>query len=69
MPRRPRFLAAAELAHSDVFHRLQRSERLGPAYNRLYEYKSWQDKTLIPALTGHTMSDDGKHWVINCARG
>ncbi len=42
------------------------SNVFGPAYNRLYEYKSWQDKSLVPALaTGHTMSADGKHWVIS----
>jgi ABC-type transport system substrate-binding protein len=46
------------------------SNVFGPAYNRLYEYKSWQDKSLIPALaTGHTMSDDGKHWVITLRQG
>ena len=46
------------------------SNAFGPAYNRLYEYKSWQDKTLIPALaTGHTMSDDGKHWVVTLRQG
>ena len=42
----------------------------GPAYNSLYEYRSWQDKTLVPALaTGHTMSDDGKHWVVTLRQG
>ncbi len=46
------------------------SNVFGPAYNRLYEYKSWQDKTLVPSLaTGHTMSDDGKHWVITLRQG
>ncbi|HEV2674751.1 MAG TPA: ABC transporter substrate-binding protein [Aliidongia sp.] len=46
------------------------SNIFGPAYNRLYEYRSWQDKTLIPALaTGHTMSDDGKHWVVALRQG
>lgn len=42
----------------------------GPAYNRLYEYVSWQDKRLAPALaTGHTVSADGKHWVITLRQG
>lgn len=46
------------------------SNILGPAYNRLYEYRSWQDKTLIPSLaTGHAMSDDGKHWVVTLRQG
>lgn len=46
------------------------SNIFGPAYNRLYEYRSWQDKTLEPALaTGHTMSDDGRHWVITLRPG
>ncbi len=46
------------------------SNVFGPAYNRLYEYKSWADKTLAPALaTGHTMSADGKHWVITLRQG
>lgn len=46
------------------------SNVFGPAYNRLYEYKSWEDKTLAPALaTGHTMSPDGKHWVITLRQG
>ena len=46
------------------------SNVFGPAYNRLYEYKSWEDKSLAPALaTGHTMSDDGKHWVITLRQG
>jgi ABC-type transport system substrate-binding protein len=46
------------------------SNIFGPAYNRLYEYRSWADKTLIPALaTGHTMSDDGRHWVITLRQG
>ena len=46
------------------------SNVFGPAYNRLYEYRSWQDKTLIPSLaSGHTMSDDGKHWVVMLRQG
>ena len=46
------------------------SNVFGPAYNRLYEYRSWQDKTLIPSLaSGHTMSDDGKHWVVTLRQG
>jgi len=46
------------------------SNIFGPPYNRLYEYKSWEDKTLVPALaTGHTMSDDGKHWVVTLRQG
>lgn len=46
------------------------SNIFGPVYNRLYEYESWQDKRLVPALaTGHTMSEDGKHWVITLRQG
>ncbi|MFC0407737.1 ABC transporter substrate-binding protein [Roseomonas elaeocarpi] len=46
------------------------SNVFGPAYDRLYDYKSWDDKTLVPSLaTGHTMSDDGKHWVITLRQG
>ncbi len=46
------------------------SNVFGPAYNRLYEYRSWQDKTLIPSLASrHTMSDDGKHWVVTLRQG
>jgi ABC-type transport system substrate-binding protein len=42
----------------------------GPVYNRLLEYRSWQDKTLVPALaTGYTMSADGKHWVVTLRQG
>jgi ABC-type transport system substrate-binding protein len=46
------------------------SNIFGPVYNRLYEYKSWDDKSLIPSLaTGYTMSDDGKHWVVTLRQG
>lgn len=46
------------------------SNIFGPVYNRLYEYASWADKTLQPALaTGYTMSEDGKHWVITLRQG
>lgn len=46
------------------------SNVFGPAYDRLYDYKSWNDKSLVPALaTGHTMSEDGKHWVITLRPG
>src|SRR5205823_2090481 len=52
-----------------VANSLQDADRL-KAYHRLYEYRSWQDKTLIPALAaGHTMSDDGKHWVVTLRQG
>src|SRR5260370_37762097 len=38
------------------------SNVFGPAYNRLYEYRSWQDKTPVPSLAiRHTMSDDDHH--------
>jgi ABC-type transport system substrate-binding protein len=46
------------------------SNIFGPVYNRLYEYDSWETKRLVPALaTGHTMSEDGKHWVITLRQG
>jgi ABC-type transport system substrate-binding protein len=46
------------------------SNIFGPVYDRLYDYRSWQDKTLIPSLaTGHAMSEDGKHWVITLRQG
>ena len=46
------------------------SNVFGPAYDRLYDYRSWNDKTLVPSLaTGHTMSSDGKHWVITLRQG
>ena len=46
------------------------SNIFGPVYNRLYEYKSWDDKTLTQALaTGYTVSEDGKHWVITLRQG
>jgi ABC-type transport system substrate-binding protein len=41
-----------------------------PAYNCLYEHDNWDNKKLMPALaTGHTVSDDGKAWVITLRRG
>lgn len=41
------------------------SNIFGPVYNRLYEYESWENKRLQPGLAlSHTMSDDGKKWVI-----
>jgi ABC-type transport system substrate-binding protein len=46
------------------------SNIFGPVFNRLYEYDSWQGKNLMPALaTGHTVSEDGKHWVISLRQG
>jgi ABC-type transport system substrate-binding protein len=46
------------------------SNIFGPAYDTLYAYKSWQDKTLQPALAlSHTMSADGRHWVITLRQG
>ncbi|MBV8915230.1 MAG: ABC transporter substrate-binding protein, partial [Acetobacteraceae bacterium] len=46
------------------------SNIFGPIYNRLYEYESWDKKKLAPALaTGHTVSEDGKHWVITLRQG
>src|SRR6266851_4174743 len=48
----------------------QESNIFGPVYNRLYEYDSWDGKKLVPALAeSHTMSDDGKHWVIKLRQG
>jgi ABC-type transport system substrate-binding protein len=48
----------------------QESNVFGPVYNRLYEYDSWDGKTLVPALAeSHTMSGDGKHWVIKLRQG
>ncbi|MBU2959398.1 ABC transporter substrate-binding protein [Citreicella sp. C3M06] len=42
----------------------------GPLYNRLYEYKDWESKQIMPALaTGHTVSDDGTKWVISLREG
>ncbi len=46
------------------------SNIFGPAYDRLYDYKSWADKSLVPSLaTGYTMSPDGKHWVVTLRQG
>jgi ABC-type transport system substrate-binding protein len=46
------------------------SNVFGPVYDRLYEYDNWQNKKLVPALaTGHTVSPDGKHWVISLRPG
>lgn len=42
----------------------------GPVFNRLYEYKDWDSKEIQPALaTGHTVSEDGRHWVITLREG
>lgn len=46
------------------------SNIFGPAYNCLYEYDTWESKKLSPALAaGHTVSDDGKRWVITLRQG
>jgi len=46
------------------------SNIFGPVYNQLYEYDSWDSKKLVPALaTGHTVSEDGKHWVLTLRQG
>jgi ABC-type transport system substrate-binding protein len=46
------------------------SNIFGPIYNRLYEYESWETKKVVPALAlSHTMSNDGKHWVIKLREG
>jgi ABC-type transport system substrate-binding protein len=46
------------------------SNIFGPVYNRLYEYDNWQSKTLVPALAeSHTMSADGRHWVLTLRQG
>lgn len=46
------------------------SNIFGPVYDRLYDYESWDNKKLVPCLaTGHTMSDDGRRWVITLRQG
>jgi ABC-type transport system substrate-binding protein len=46
------------------------SNIFGPVYNRLYEYENWETKKVVPALAeSHTMSEDGKHWVIKLRQG
>lgn len=46
------------------------SNIFGPVYNRLYEYDNWENKKLEPALAeSHTMSADGKQWVIKLRQG
>jgi len=46
------------------------SNVFGPVYDTLLEYRSWQDKTLVPALAENvTSSNDGKHWVITLRQG
>ena len=46
------------------------SNIFGPVYNRLYEYDSWENKKLVPGLaTDHSVSSDGKTWVITLRQG
>jgi ABC-type transport system substrate-binding protein len=46
------------------------SNIFGPIYNRLFEYDSWKDKKLEPALAeSANASDDGKKWVIKLRQG
>lgn len=46
------------------------SNAFGPVYDTLLEYRSWQDKTLVPALAENvTSANDGKHWVITLRQG
>lgn len=46
------------------------SNIFGPVHNRLYEYDSWESKQIVPGLAmSHTMSDDGKHWVVTLREG
>ncbi len=48
----------------------QESNIFGPVYNRLYEYENWETKKVVPALAlSHTMSPDGKRWVIKLREG
>lgn len=48
----------------------QESNIFGPVHNRLYEYENWETKKVIPGLAlSHTMSADGKHWVIKLREG
>lgn len=42
----------------------------GPAYNRLLEYDSWENKKLVSALAESvTGSEDGKTWTIKLRQG
>ncbi|WGF90328.1 ABC transporter substrate-binding protein [Marinivivus vitaminiproducens] len=42
----------------------------GPVYNRLFEYDSWQNKELVPALaTSAEPSADGKAWTVRIREG
>ena len=46
------------------------SNILGPVYDTLLEYDSWESKKLVPALCeSYTMSPDGKHWVLKLRQG
>ena len=46
------------------------SNIFGPVYNSLLEYDNWENKKLVPALAeSYTVSDDGKHWVIQLRKG
>ena len=46
------------------------SNIFGPVHNRLYEYENWETKKVVSGLAeSHTMSDDGKHWVIKLRQG
>ena len=46
------------------------SNIFGPVHNRLYEYENWETKKLLPALAeSHTMSEDGRHWVLKLREG
>lgn len=48
----------------------QESNIFGPVHNRLYEYENWETKKVVPGLAlSHTMSADGKHWVIKLREG
>ncbi|WP_406857705.1 ABC transporter substrate-binding protein [Alsobacter sp. KACC 23698] len=42
----------------------------GPVYNALFEYDSWANKKLVPALAESVKtSDDGKTWVFTLRKG
>lgn len=42
----------------------------GPVYNALFEYDSWANKKLVPALAESvTTSEDGKTWVFTLRKG
>ena len=46
------------------------SNIFGPVYNRLFEYGSWKDKTVVPALAeSATPSEDGRQWVVKLREG